>query len=606
MDLALTSEKAGPYNAATMPKPTASGDEQPSVRLKPLFGIAPRRYVPAFYGALLVLLLFAVLVLPGITNNGEQITFRSSPAGAEVFVDGVRIGATPHTEFVSAGTQRVTISRAGFADAEEELNVRGGVLGSLLFPSTRSYTVSLTLESPEQIARDAARSYSLWSLVGDATAHYQFPPVLSDAVRDLTVSDEESGGTWAGLTAPSALLDSLLRTARADVRSTALLKDYVRASLLAEGNGAPPSGFAVGSWIAELSSTLESSVAPSVLMEQALPDDMASALTAERWYQEQREQRTTDMLPYTREADPLEETPPARSFRGARFRRIPGGTFVMGLSQSGGSQVRTEPLDVPHVVALSSFFMMEQEVDRALYGAFLAETPRWRPSNRQELIEEGLVSKSYLEGWTTEGGQQADGSAGGAGSQTAGGGSTERPGDSGAGEITGTLPVTNVSHHAASAFAAWFSRGLPAGYTARLPREAEWEWSAYLNGEERENAVFRGRNVRGPRPTGSGNAGAAGLYHMLGNVWEWQREWYRAGGYALTAAADPGERAAAARNGSAEAARIAEALPGAHRVVRGGSWANRANDIGIITRGSQAPDTTSPYLGFRLVVTESE
>lgn len=547
-----------------MPKATSSGDEQPSVRLKPLFGIAPRRYLPVIYAVVLLILLFVLLLVPGIANNGEVVTFRSTPSGAQVFVDGVRIGATPLTEFVEAGAHSLSVERAHFRGEQTRLDIRGRLFGSLIFPSRRTVDFHLSLSSPRKLAEEAAREFSRWSLVGDATAHYQFPPVLSDAVIDLVAAQNAAANEGA------RLAEALVDHAAADVRTPALLKDWTRASFLSKGGGAPPSGFAVGSWISELASHIEGANAPSVLIENSLPNRMADRFAGEEWFSVQSEGRTTALIPHTREGDPLAETPAVRTFQGVRFRRIPAGEYVMGLSDSGSTMSRPEPLDVPHVVAVGNFYLMESEVTEAMYAAFLSENPRWRPANRDQLISQGLAAENYLNGWSSyESGTGSD------------------------------IPVVHVSYHAAKAFAQWFGEGLPDGFTARLPREAEWEWSAYLNGRAPSGSVFR--LASGPSGASSGSGGAAGLYHMLGNVWEWQENWYHAGSYALAPAAATVSGAEIA----AAPAEVQSDFPGVHRAVRGGSWANREQDVSIITRGSQLPETTSPYLGFRLLVTES-
>ncbi len=105
-------------------------------------------------------------------------------------------------------------------------------------------------------------------------------------------------------------------------------------------------------------------------------------------------------------------------------------------------------------------------------------------------------------------------------------------------------PVVHVSRRDAMAFAAW------AG--GRLPSEAEWEYAARLdrvdetrptsaaydgNGQPTANTwqgffPFKDEaadGFAGPAPVGCFAPGAAGLYDMAGNVWEWTISPFAAG-----------------------------------------------------------------------------
>ena len=100
----------------------------------------------------------------------------------------------------------------------------------------------------------------------------------------------------------------------------------------------------------------------------------------------------------------------------------------------------------------------------------------------------------------------------------------------------GSYPVVHISHADAKAYAIW------AG--GRLPSEIEWEYAATLGLNDSKNATSNayaptGKPIAntwqgifpiidqardgfsGPSPVGCFTADKAGLYDMIGNVWEW-------------------------------------------------------------------------------------
>ena len=92
----------------------------------------------------------------------------------------------------------------------------------------------------------------------------------------------------------------------------------------------------------------------------------------------------------------------------------------------------------------------------------------------------------------------------------------------------------------------------------------------------------------GTHPVAQKQANGAGLYDMLGNVWEWCSDGKRA--YAQTGVTDP--------VGSMEAS--------AERVVRGGSWGNGARNVRAAYRHSYPPGNRNDGLGFRCRVQSGE
>jgi len=191
------------------------------------------------------------------------------------------------------------------------------------------------------------------------------------------------------------------------------------------------------------------------------------------------------------------------------------------------------------------------------------------------------------------------------------------------------LPVENVSWNDAQEFIRKLNQ--QTGQNFRLPTEAEWEYAArggtntsLYNGE---NINKRGKNNSpnldklawyggncgqnytsyagcdvsngydisgwsekqyndskgGTHPVGLKQPNAYGLYDMLGNVWEWCQDWY--GDYSSGSQTNP--------TGPSS---------GSYRVLRGGSWYNRAGNCRVSLRNSGSPDYRFSHLGFRLAL----
>jgi gamma-glutamyl hercynylcysteine S-oxide synthase len=526
------------------------------VALRPLFGISPDRYLPWLYAAGLVLLLFLVLVLPGLVKPGAEVTVHSSPEGGSVYVDGTRVGATPVTTFVARGPREIEI-RKPFHDAVRlNLDVPTRLVGSWIVPKRVTIREELRLADRDGLVEDAARRYSAWSLSGDQHAQYQYPPILSEAVETAYAADHQTG---------HAVAASLVERALPDVYTTAMLKDFARAVLIDAARGSTPSPFGLADALQWAATTLDERPGLPFALATALPDGMAQQYRSHSWYQNFTAEYVTGYLPYTSEStgtDSLER----QTILGYDFIRIPAGTYVQGLSQTDSPLIDPPEYQPPILTEQSEFLILDREVTRRLYMQFLEERPAWTLERREQLQDEGLVTKDYM-AWMN-----------------------------GADASDQSLPVTHVSYFAARAFADWFEERLPgtyAGFNVRLPREGEWEWAARAVSAGPDRAVFRRNTVEGPRALTVDRLPQGAVADLLGNVWEWTESWYHPAAYAT--ALERSRESATVRD-------TAGTIAGDQRVVRGGSWINAPRSVGVVTRGAQDPAASTPFLGFRIVL----
>jgi formylglycine-generating enzyme required for sulfatase activity len=170
---------------------------------------------------------------------------------------------------------------------------------------------------------------------------------------------------------------------------------------------------------------------------------------------------------------------------------------------------------------------------------------------------------------------------------------TGRPGSGDNGWGRGHRPVINISWQDANIYCQWLSK--ETGHTYRLPTEAEWEYAcragssfSYCFGDEKEQlddyAWHDGNSDGTTQTVGQKKCNAWGLHDMHGNVWEWCIDWYQGFFYAVSPVRNP-----------------IHTEPGLYRVVRGGSWGDKAQDCRSSCRKRYEPYVHFGNIGFRVV-----
>ncbi|MBP1466719.1 SUMF1/EgtB/PvdO family nonheme iron enzyme [Candidatus Chloroploca sp. M-50] len=163
-------------------------------------------------------------------------------------------------------------------------------------------------------------------------------------------------------------------------------------------------------------------------------------------------------------------------------------------------------------------------------------------------------------------------------------------------------PVIGVSWYEATAFCAWLSERLadvlPAGWTLRLPTEAEWEVATAYDAQSQRRpypwgdvaptpdlAISDGSRLDRPAPVGCCPAGAAacGAMDMAGNVDEWTSSRYA--GY-------PGQADQEVKDFTPDKSDVP---------LRGGSWRNGSTSVRCGARNWYHPYFWDDDLGCRVV-----
>ena len=154
------------------------------------------------------------------------------------------------------------------------------------------------------------------------------------------------------------------------------------------------------------------------------------------------------------------------------------------------------------------------------------------------------------------------------------------------------LPVENVSWEDCQEFISRLNS--LTGKNFSLPTEAEWEYAA-RGGNKSQGYKYSGSNVidrvawyednSGGRihPVKEKQANELGIYDMSGNVREWCSDWYDY--YSSSSQTNPSGPST-----------------GTDRVMRGGSWTDRARFCRVSNRSYNSPSRRSRRSGLRLAM----
>ncbi|GHU82393.1 hypothetical protein FACS189468_6560 [Spirochaetia bacterium] len=395
------------------------------VALKPLLGIRPGVYLAALYSVIVLIILFFVLLYPGIYRPGSLAVFTSEPLGAAVRVDGVTLGTTPCEIFIPRGKRTVEMVLPGFTPFRTEAEVPARLFASLFLPRRFPITGTLSTGDPAgAFAREAAE-FAQWTFAGEPTAVYQIPLVLSEGAYRIGPAARESA-------VHKEMSDILAASARF-AATRAALRDLLRAKFLVDNGGLSPSPLTLIQSAQDIAAYLAANPGAAPALAEILPDKAGLWVMNSPWYEESMET--------------LEEAPAlvwAESRSGSlnlgnmSFRSIPPGKMVW----TGGFPARQ---------IINRLYMADTELSQEAWDAFIAANPAWGPDHREDLVARGLVTQDYLV-------------------------SSDHPGYP-------QPAVPGVSWHAAAAYCRWLTEQLPlnlAGYEVRLPTEAEWEYAARI------------------------------------------------------------------------------------------------------------------------------
>ncbi|MFH2115927.1 MAG: PEGA domain-containing protein, partial [Spirochaetota bacterium] len=153
--------------------------DEAEVRLKPIFGIAPGRYLAIIYALGILTMLFLLLLYPGMKNPGAVYHIESDPPGSAIILDGAYRASTPATIFLPAGNRELRIEHPQFMAKEQSIPVKARLFGTLFFSRESKIHTSLEANaSTGTILAKGMKEYSWWAMAGQPSEAYQLPMVL--------------------------------------------------------------------------------------------------------------------------------------------------------------------------------------------------------------------------------------------------------------------------------------------------------------------------------------------------------------------------------------------------------------------------------------------
>ena len=285
---------------------------------------------------------------------------------------------------------------------------------------------------------------------------------------------------------------------------------------------------------------------------------------------------------------------------------VPGGTFAMGSERYQPEERFT------HLVRVDGFWIDRHEVTNAQFQKFVEATgyvtlaergpdPNAHPELPTSLLAPGSVV--FIPPTHARGGRISQWW------QYVAGANWRHPtGPSSSIADKLNHPVVHIAYEDALAYARWRGRGLPTEaqweFAARGGRNAEDDWSSAFDRDGKPIAntwqglfpVFNTEEdgYSGTAPVGCFRENGYGLYDMIGNVWEWTADWYKAN-HAREPTMNPS---------GPELHQIAtRGLPS--RVIKGGSYLCASNFCARYRPTARQPqeiDLSAGHLGFRTVL----
>ena len=323
-----------------------SSDINDQVKLKPMLGMRAGVWLSILYSIILIVILFFVLVLPGLRNFGSVLVLSSEPDGAALRVNGIFMGTSGDRIFVPQGNHTLEVVLPGFEPHSAVHEIPGRIFGSRIFPRRYRIDVKLETADPTAVFALAASDFAEWSFGGEPTAGWQIPLSLSEGAYRIGPVQEPHTA-------------EILTAAARFAVTRAALRDLVRAKMLLDNGGLSPSPASLIGSVSDILVFLSENPGSAAWLSGLLPPESASILRASGWHRNDHPPVVANTVPQS----------------------------TMRIELAGLSFFSITP----------EVMISETPVPRALYETFLAENPQWR-DERSEFFSADFFARQEITG----------------------------------------------------------------------------------------------------------------------------------------------------------------------------------------------------------------
>ena len=403
---------------------TNQDENSDQVKFKPIMGVRPGVYLAVLYSLVIIVIVFFLLVLPGIKNPVAALIVKTEPAGAAVRVNDIYMGVSGSKIIVPKGEHTITAAMPGFESQSVVMQIPGRVFASLFFP--KKYIIDFTLTTPDPAAAFSlyAADYAAWSFAGEASETWQVPMSLSEGAyrigreqltEDSNLSFEEQRKE------SNERLQKILESAAGFTGTKVGMRDLIRAKILLDNYGNSPSPVTLVTSISDAFKFLSENQGSAAWLSNFITGDAASAFKSSAWAKNVINSQ-------------IEFVPLSGETAGASRLNL-SGLYFSRISASEYRQFGKTGL-------IESFYINENPVPRSLFEEFLSVNPEWR-NHLTDYEAEEIASAPQ--------------------------------------ETYNRNIITGITWYAAEAFCKWLTDQLPSSISAmevRLPTEYEWEYAA--------------------------------------------------------------------------------------------------------------------------------
>ena len=327
------------------------------IKLKSIFGIPPGLYLIILYTFIGISILFLVFFLPGIINNGSLISFGTTPNGAATYCDDIYIGSGEFSEFIPKGIHTFSFKKYGFETENIELNIRGRVIFSWIFPRRESITSSMKLNSLDNYLYNKAKTLYEWSYITDYSSNYFYPEIFTELATELSLTKLSASEI--------PRVTEFYKHTSALISSDEMLADYmVGGEILSSA------------YLSEFTEKMH----VELLQEYFSGNDIFSAAIFDQLQNDIQQEKKSNYLSKFSVLD----TP---------FITLHANDVFIGNPKFQNGSSLTE---YPSVVEINQFSIAVREVSVKDFARFVESNSFWSINNKHTLIQNGLVDDQYL------------------------------------------------------------------------------------------------------------------------------------------------------------------------------------------------------------------